>query len=85
MVVSLRCVERAVCLGQSNCLPGLDKLWKFRALHLLEDPCTYPSGNFADTQLIGIGSGSTVPYVVDRIVQQGAKANEGRVFLPTGE
>ncbi|KAL1408488.1 ribose-5-phosphate isomerase rki1 [Vanrija albida] len=35
-------------------------------------------------KLIGIGSGSTVPYVVDRIVQQGPKANAGRVFLPTG-
>ncbi|GMK55811.1 hypothetical protein CspeluHIS016_0208670 [Cutaneotrichosporon spelunceum] len=35
-------------------------------------------------KLIGIGSGSTVPYVVDRIVQQGAKANAGRLFFPTG-
>ncbi|KAG9003852.1 ribose-5-phosphate isomerase rki1 [Tulasnella sp. JGI-2019a] len=34
-------------------------------------------------KFIGIGSGSTVPYVVDRIVAQG-KANDGRVFLPTG-
>ncbi|KAG9315320.1 ribose-5-phosphate isomerase [Chiua virens] len=35
-------------------------------------------------QIIGIGSGSTVPYVVDRIVQQGAELNKGRVFIPTG-
>jgi hypothetical protein len=28
--------------------------------------------------------GSTVPYVVDRIVQQGKEANTGRVFIPTG-
>ncbi|KAG8757743.1 ribose-5-phosphate isomerase rki1 [Serendipita sp. 396] len=35
-------------------------------------------------KVIGIGSGSTVPYVVDRIVQQGPEANQGRVFIPTG-
>lgn len=29
-------------------------------------------------------AGSTVPYVVDRIVQQGLEANKGRVFVPTG-
>ena len=28
--------------------------------------------------------GSTVPYVVERIVQQGVEANEKRVFVPTG-
>lgn len=35
-------------------------------------------------KLIGIGSGSTVPFVVDRIVSQGKQLNQGRVFLPTG-
>ncbi|KAK7052286.1 ribose-5-phosphate isomerase [Favolaschia claudopus] len=35
-------------------------------------------------RVIGIGSGSTVPYVVERIVQLGAEANEERVFIPTG-
>jgi len=35
-------------------------------------------------RIIGIGSGSTVPYVVDRIVQQGLDANISRVFIPTG-
>lgn len=35
-------------------------------------------------KVIGIGSGSTVPYVVERIVQQGKEANAGRVFIPTG-
>lgn len=39
----------------------------------------------ADVQLVGIGSGSTVPYVVDRIVQQGVEANKDRIFFPTGE
>ncbi|KAL9709525.1 ribose-5-phosphate isomerase rki1 [Leucoagaricus gongylophorus] len=34
--------------------------------------------------IIGIGSGSTVPYVVERIVQQGVEANKKRVFIPTG-
>ncbi|KDQ23302.1 hypothetical protein PLEOSDRAFT_1072706 [Pleurotus ostreatus PC15] len=34
--------------------------------------------------VIGIGSGSTVPYVVERIVQQGREANKDRVFIPTG-
>ncbi|KAG6911035.1 ribose-5-phosphate isomerase rki1 [Tephrocybe rancida] len=34
--------------------------------------------------IIGIGSGSTVPYVVDRIVQQGLEANKNRIFVPTG-
>ncbi|KAG8824254.1 ribose-5-phosphate isomerase rki1 [Serendipita sp. 399] len=29
-------------------------------------------------KVIGVGSGSTVPYVVDRIVQQGPEANQGR-------
>ncbi|KAJ3832974.1 ribose 5-phosphate isomerase A-domain-containing protein [Lentinula raphanica] len=35
-------------------------------------------------RVIGIGSGSTVPYVVERIVSQGAEANRDRVFIPTG-
>ncbi|KAF8603584.1 ribose-5-phosphate isomerase [Ceratobasidium sp. AG-I] len=30
------------------------------------------------------GIGSTVPYVVDRIIQQGDEINKGRVFIPTG-
>lgn len=34
-------------------------------------------------KVIGIGSGSTVPFVVDRIREKGG--NEGRVFVPTGE
>ncbi|CAD6929582.1 unnamed protein product [Tilletia laevis] len=34
--------------------------------------------------VIGIGSGSTVPYVVERIAQQGAEVNEKRWFVPTG-
>jgi len=28
--------------------------------------------------------GSTVPYVVERIVAQGAEVNRNRVFIPTG-
>lgn len=35
-------------------------------------------------KIIGIGSGSTVPYVVDRIIAQGIDANKSRVFVPTG-
>ncbi|KAG0152579.1 hypothetical protein CROQUDRAFT_650024 [Cronartium quercuum f. sp. fusiforme G11] len=35
-------------------------------------------------RVIGIGSGTTVPYVVERIVQQGSEANESRWFIPTG-
>ncbi|KAK7689600.1 ribose-5-phosphate isomerase rki1 [Cerrena zonata] len=35
-------------------------------------------------KIIGIGSGSTVPYVVERIVAQGPEVNEGRIFIPTG-
>ncbi|WVF70206.1 ribose-5-phosphate isomerase [Kwoniella sp. CBS 6097] len=35
-------------------------------------------------KVIGIGSGSTVPYVVDRILAQGLQANKERVFIPTG-
>ncbi|KAH8823238.1 ribose-5-phosphate isomerase [Flagelloscypha sp. PMI_526] len=35
-------------------------------------------------KVIGIGSGSTVPYVVERIVQQGKELNKDRVFIPTG-
>jgi len=35
--------------------------------------------------VIGIGSGSTVPYVVERILAQGEEANKNRVFIPTGE
>ncbi|KAG2365819.1 ribose-5-phosphate isomerase [Suillus spraguei] len=34
--------------------------------------------------VIGIGSGSTVPYVVERIVAQGRELNKDRVFIPTG-
>ncbi|GJF00182.1 ribose 5-phosphate isomerase [Phanerochaete sordida] len=37
-----------------------------------------------DCQVIGIGSGSTVPYVVERIVAQGPEVNKDRVFIPTG-
>lgn len=36
-------------------------------------------------KVIGIGSGSTVPYVVDRILAQGAEVNKGRWFIPTGQ
>jgi len=35
-------------------------------------------------KVIGIGSGSTVPYVVERIIAQGAELNKHRVFIPTG-
>lgn len=35
-------------------------------------------------KIIGIGSGSTVPYVVERIVQQGKELNQDRIFIPTG-
>ncbi|GBE84195.1 Ribose-5-phosphate isomerase [Sparassis crispa] len=35
-------------------------------------------------KVIGIGSGSTVPYVVERIVAQGSEVNKDRVFIPTG-
>jgi len=35
-------------------------------------------------KIIGIGSGSTVPYVVERIFAQGKELNRGRVFIPTG-
>ncbi|KAI0644008.1 ribose 5-phosphate isomerase [Trametes meyenii] len=35
-------------------------------------------------KVIGIGSGSTVPYVVERIVSQGRAVNKDRVFIPTG-
>jgi ribose 5-phosphate isomerase A len=35
-------------------------------------------------RVIGIGSGSTVPYVVERIVSQGDEVNKNRVFIPTG-
>lgn len=34
--------------------------------------------------IIGIGSGSTVPYVVERIIQQGPTVNAKRWFVPTG-
>ncbi|KAI9511518.1 ribose-5-phosphate isomerase [Russula earlei] len=37
-----------------------------------------------EDKIIGIGSGSTVPYVVERIKQQGGERNRNRVFLPTG-
>ncbi|KIK95021.1 hypothetical protein PAXRUDRAFT_827423 [Paxillus rubicundulus Ve08.2h10] len=39
---------------------------------------------FPEHKIIGIGSGSTVPYVVERIVQQGKELNKDRVFIPTG-
>lgn len=29
--------------------------------------------------------GSTVPYVVERILQQGEEVNKDRIFLPTGD
>ncbi|PSR76397.1 hypothetical protein PHLCEN_2v8493 [Hermanssonia centrifuga] len=35
-------------------------------------------------KVIGIGSGSTVPFVVERIVAQGPEVNKDRVFIPTG-
>jgi len=35
-------------------------------------------------KVIGVGSGSTVPYVVERIVAQGSEVNRDRVFIPTG-
>jgi len=35
-------------------------------------------------KVIGIGSGSTVPFVVERILAQGNDLNAHRVFIPTG-
>jgi len=35
-------------------------------------------------KVIGIGSGSTVPYVVERILAQGSSVNKDRIFIPTG-
>ncbi|TFY51226.1 hypothetical protein EVG20_g11101, partial [Dentipellis fragilis] len=35
-------------------------------------------------KVIGIGSGSTVPYIIECIVAQGDDMNRDRVFLPTG-
>jgi len=35
-------------------------------------------------RVVGIGSGSTVPYVVQRIIAQGPEVNKNRVFIPTG-
>jgi len=35
-------------------------------------------------RIIGIGSGSTVPYVVERISQQGLELNKDRIFIPSG-
>ncbi|CAD6574955.1 MAG: ribose-5-phosphate isomerase rki1 [Cyphobasidiales sp. Tagirdzhanova-0007] len=35
-------------------------------------------------KVIGIGSGTTVPYVVERILQQGPERNGERWFVPTG-
>ena len=37
----------------------------------------------AKCKLIGVGSGSTVPYMMDRIKAQGTEANKDRWFLPT--
>ena len=37
-----------------------------------------------ECQVIGVGSGSTVPYVVERILAQGPEVNKDRVFIPTG-
>lgn len=37
-----------------------------------------------EDKIIGIGSGSTVPYVVERILLQGEGRNKERVFIPTG-
>ena len=34
--------------------------------------------------LTSLLAGSTVPYVVERILAQGAEANKDRVFIPTG-
>ena len=34
-------------------------------------------------QVIAVGSGSTVPYVVERILQQGDEVNRKRKFIPT--
>ncbi|UZJ52330.1 hypothetical protein CBS101457_001650 [Exobasidium rhododendri] len=34
--------------------------------------------------VIGIGSGSTVPFAVERIIQQGSEVNQNRWFIPTG-
>jgi len=37
----------------------------------------------ADSFVIGVGSGSTVPYMIDRIKSQGDYLNQSRWFLPT--
>jgi ribose 5-phosphate isomerase A len=49
-------------------------------LSVLAQVCSLERDFKQPTHLVG----STVPYVVDRIVQQGKEANTGRVFIPTG-
>jgi len=52
---------------------------KKRAAYIAVDHHVKP-----EHRVIGIGSGSTVPYVVERIIQQGSEANKNRVFIPSG-
>ncbi|KAJ8456278.1 hypothetical protein ONZ45_g18786 [Pleurotus djamor] len=74
-------VNKAVAAAEASVLKPLSPIEasKRLAAYTAVDQHVKP-----EHRVIGIGSGSTVPYVVERIVQQGVEANKDRVFIPTG-
>ncbi|KAJ8519741.1 hypothetical protein ONZ45_g3373 [Pleurotus djamor] len=74
-------VNKAVAAAEASVLKPLSPIEasKRLAAYTAVDQHVKP-----EHRVIGIGSGSTVPYVVERIVQQGFEANKDRVFIPTG-
>jgi len=72
---SLATVPAVATKAAASVIEGAKRLAAFTAVdrHVLPEH-----------KVIGIGSGSTVPYVVERIVAQGKEVNTGRTFIPTG-
>lgn len=75
----ISCTERDVLnAGRVSELPAIEKAKRLAAFAAV-DAYIKP-----EHKIIGIGSGSTVPYVVERIAMQGKEMNKDRVFVPTG-
>ncbi|ESU07923.1 hypothetical protein FGSG_02480 [Fusarium graminearum PH-1] len=71
---SIRCSSRAMS-SSANLVESAKKLAAYQAVNDHLD---------ASYKFVGIGSGSTVVYVVDAIVSKGPEFYKGMTFIPTG-
>jgi ribose 5-phosphate isomerase A len=73
--LSKGCSSRAMSSSSANLVESAKKLAAYQAVNDHLD---------ASYKFVGIGSGSTVVYVVDAIVSKGPEFFKGMTFIPTG-